>query len=57
MKRVRTKIRANFRCRVKRTLKGSLKEILAGAILLCAIVPLAGLEYLVIVIIGTVVNT
>lgn len=52
MKRVRTKIRANFRRRVKRTLKGSLKEKLAGTILLCAIVPLAVLGYLFIVIIG-----
>lgn len=53
MKRVRTKIRANFRRRAKRTLKGSLKEKLAGTILLCAIVPLAVLGYLFIVIIGT----
>lgn len=52
MKRVKTKIRANFRRRVKRTLKGSLKEKLAGTILLCAIVPLAVLGYLFIVIIG-----
>ncbi|EME5027414.1 hypothetical protein ACOL40_001471 [Campylobacter jejuni] len=57
MKRVRTKIRANFRRRVKRTLKGSLKEKLAGTILLCAIVPLAVLGYLFIVIIGTFFNT
>ncbi|MBX1524809.1 hypothetical protein I9D47_00645 [Campylobacter jejuni] len=53
MKRVRTKIRANFRRRVKRTLK----EKLAGTILLCAIVPLAVLGYLFIVIIGTFFNT
>ncbi|PCM57374.1 hypothetical protein CP502_03750, partial [Campylobacter sp. BCW_8712] len=57
MKRVRTKIRANFRRRVKRTLKGNLKEKLAGTILLCAIVPLAVLGYLFIVIIGTFFNT
>ncbi|HEF3335628.1 TPA: hypothetical protein R9B14_001553 [Campylobacter jejuni] len=57
MKRVRTKIRANFRRRVKRTLKGSLKEKLAGTILLCAIVPLAVLGYLFIVIIGIFFNT
>ena len=57
MKRVRTKIRANFRRRVKRTLKVSLKEKLEGTILLCAIVPLAVLGYRFIVILGLFFNT
>lgn len=57
MRRVRAKIRANWRRRVKKKLKGGLKEKLAGTILLCAIVPLAVLGYLFIVIIGTFFNT
>ncbi|MDC7794257.1 hypothetical protein PQR76_09650, partial [Campylobacter coli] len=37
MKRAKARIRANFRNRIERNLKGNLKEKLAGTILLCAI--------------------
>ncbi len=57
MKRVKAKIRANFRRRVKRTLKGNLKEKLAGTILLCAIVPLAICGYIFIVVVGIFFST
>lgn len=41
----------------RRKIKGSLKEKLAGTILLCAIVPLAVCGYLFIVIVGTFFST
>lgn len=43
--------------RTRRKIKGSLKEKLAGTILLCAIVPLAVCGYLFIVIVGTFFST
>ncbi|EJP4818928.1 hypothetical protein [Campylobacter upsaliensis] len=51
------KLEPRIRARVRKNIKGSLKEKLAGTILLCAIVPLAVLGYLLIVIVGTFFST
>ncbi|MDL0103832.1 hypothetical protein NYG95_06050 [Campylobacter felis] len=51
------KLEPRIRARVRKNIKGSLKEKLAGTILLCAIVPLAALGYLLIVIVGTFFST
>ncbi|EAH5983263.1 hypothetical protein DSN94_05730 [Campylobacter upsaliensis] len=51
------KLEPRIRARVRKNIKGSLKEKLAGTILLCAIVPLAVLGYLFIVIVGTFFST
>ena len=47
------KLEPRIRARARKNIKGSLKEKLAGTILLCAIVPLAVLGYLLIAIVGT----
>ncbi|CAM3479457.1 hypothetical protein CAUP111243_05825 [Campylobacter upsaliensis] len=51
------KLEPRIRAKVRKNIKGSLKEKLAGTILLCAIVPLAVLGYLFIVIVGTFFST
>ncbi|MBS4236268.1 hypothetical protein [Campylobacter vulpis] len=51
------KLEPRIRARVRKNIKGSLKEKLAGTILLCAIVPLAICGYLFIVIVGTFFST
>ena len=51
------KLEPRIRARVRKNIKGSLKEKLAGTILLCVIVPLAVLGYLLIVIVGTFFST
>ncbi|EAJ7578136.1 hypothetical protein ACLMNI_000412 [Campylobacter upsaliensis] len=51
------KLEPRIRARVRKNIKGSLKEKLAGTILLCAIVPLAVCGYLLIVIVGTFFST
>ncbi|MDL0101463.1 hypothetical protein [Campylobacter felis] len=51
------KLEPRIRARVRKNIKGSLKEKLAGTILLCVIVPLAVLGYLFIVIVGTFFST
>ncbi|MBS4241054.1 hypothetical protein [Campylobacter vulpis] len=51
------KLEPRIRARVRKNIKGSLKEKLAGTILLCAIVPLAVCGYLFIVIVGTFFST
>ncbi|WP_270991160.1 hypothetical protein [Campylobacter upsaliensis] len=51
------KLEPRIRAKVRKNIKGSLKEKLAGTILLCAIVPLAVCGYLLIVIVGTFFST
>lgn len=51
------KLEPRIRARVRKNIKGSLKEKLAGTILLCAIVPLAVLGYLLIAIVGIFFST
>ena len=51
------KLGPRIRTRMRKNIKGSLKEKLAGTILLCAIVPLAIFGYLLIAIVGTFFNT
>ena len=51
------KLEPRIRARARKNIKGSLKEKLAGTILLCAIVPLAVLGYLLIAIVGTFFST
>lgn len=51
------KLEPRIRARVRKNIKGSFKEKLAGTILLCAIVPLAVCGYLFIVIVGTFFST
>ncbi|ARE79821.1 hypothetical protein [Campylobacter helveticus] len=51
------KLGPRIRTRMRKNIKGSLKEKLAGTILLCAIVPLAIFGYLLIAIVGIFFNT
>ena len=55
MRKIKEKLRKKIS--LEKNLQGSLKEKLAGTILLCAIVPLAVCGYVFIVIVGIFIST